>query len=286
MPHHLKPEEMTMKIAFQGELGAHSHLAIKSRYPLAEAVPCPTFEDAFSAIEDGSCDLGMIPVENSIAGRVADIHHLMPHADLSIIAEHFEPVHHQLLALPGVKLSDIKIARSHPMALGQCRNFLRAKGIRSVVATDTAGSARELKDSQDRNSAAIASRLAAQLYGLETLAADIEDAKHNTTRFLILSKTPEWPKVGTVPCKTTFVFEVRNVPAALFKAMGGFATNGVNMTKLESYMLDGSFTATQFYADVDGHPEDRSLKLALEELNFFSTHVKILGVYPSVEKDQ
>ncbi len=267
------------RIAFQGEPGANSHLAIAEAYPDCEAVPCATFEDAFAAIAAGDADLGMIPIENSVAGRVADIHHLMPDSGLHIVAEHFMPVRHQLLGIRGARLSDIKTVESHVHALGQCRKIIRKLGIRPLVAADTAGSAREIAQAGDRTRAAIASRLAAEIYGLDILADDVEDEAHNTTRFIVLSREASWAHNGGEAVITTFVFRVRNVPAALYKALGGFATNGVNMTKLESYMVEGNFFATQFYADVEGHPEERKLVLALEELAFFSKEMKILGVY-------
>jgi len=267
-------------IAFQGAPGAYSDLACRHAFPEMETLPCTQFEDAFAAVRDGRAALGMIPIENSVAGRVADIHHLMPDSGLFIIGEHFEPVHHHLLALPGTTLTDIKIVRSHVHALGQTRGFQRAHGLRPVVAVDTAGAAKELAESRDPTVAAIASELAGRIYGLVSLAANIEDAAHNTTRFLVMSREAKRAPRGR-PTVTTFVFNVRNVPAALYKALGGFATNAINMTKLESYMVNGNFTATQFYADVEAHPDERSLQLALEELEFFSTEVKILGVYPA-----
>src|SRR5436190_7011664 len=269
------------RIVFQGEPGANSHLAIHEAYPDSEAVPCPTFEDAFAAITAGDADLGMIPVENSVAGRVADIHHLMPESDLHIVAEHFMPVRHQLMAVKGATLDGIKTVESHVHALGQCRKVIRKLRIKPVVAADTAGSAREIAQAGDKSRAAIATRLAAEIYGLDILAADIEDEAHNTTRFIVLSREARWARNGSGPVITTFLFRVRNVPAALYKVLGGFATNGVNMTKLESYMIEGNFFATQFYADVEGHPDDRKLVLAFEELAFFSKEMKILGVYPA-----
>src|SRR5580704_9817333 len=269
------------RIAFQGEPGAHSHLAIAEAYPDCEAVPCATFEDAFAAITGGEADLGMIPIENSVAGRVADIHHLMPDSGLHIVAEHFMPVRHQLLGVRGAQLSDIRTVESHVHALGQCRKIIRRLGIKPLVAADTAGSAREIAQAGDKTRAAIASRLAAEIYGLDILAQDIEDEAHNTTRFIVLSRESKWATSGQGPVITTFLFRVRNVPAALYKALGGFATNGVNMTKLESYMVEGNFFATQFLADVDGHPDDPPLKRALEELEFFSRELRILGVYPA-----
>ena len=269
------------KIAYQGEPGANSHIACADVFPDMEPLPCATFEDAFTAIVDGSADLGMIPIENSLAGRVADIHHFLPTAGLHIIGEYFLPIHFQLMAPKGADIGGLKDVYSHVHALGQCRTILRAHGLRGHVAADTAGAAREVAEWGDPSRAALAPRMAASIYGLDILAADVEDAAHNTTRFVVLSKTPSWAAPRNGPLVTSFVFRVRNVPAALYKALGGFATNGVNMTKLESYMLEGEFTATQFLADVDGHPEDRGLALALEELEFFSKEVRILGVYPA-----
>jgi prephenate dehydratase len=269
------------KIVFQGEPGANSHLAISQVYPDAEAVPCATFEDAFAALSARDADLGMIPIENSVAGRVADIHHLMPNSKLHIIAEHFMPVQHQLLGIKGAKLEDIKTVESHVHALGQCRKIIRKLGIKPIVAADTAGSAREIAERGDKSCAAIATRLAAEIYGLDILAENVEDEAHNTTRFIVLSREKKWAPRDKGKVVTTFVFRVKNVPAALYKAMGGFATNGINMTKLESYMIEGNFFATQFYADVEGHPDDRGLVFALEELSFFSKELTILGVYPA-----
>ena len=269
------------KIAFQGEPGANSHIAIAEAYPDSEALPCPTFEDALAAIASGEASLGMIPIENSVAGRVADIHHLLPQSGLFIVGEYFLPIHHQLMAPRGAKLTDIRSVESHVHALGQCRRIIRKLGIKPIVSGDTAGAARLIAERGDKACAAIASKLAAEIYGLDVLAEDIEDETHNTTRFVVLAREAKWAEPGSGPLVTTFVFRVRNLPAALYKAMGGFATNGVNMTKLESYMIDGNFFATQFYADVDGHPEDRNLVLALEELAFFSKEMKILGVYPA-----
>lgn len=268
-------------IVFQGEPGANSHIACREVFPDHEAVPCPTFEDAFAALQNGEADLGMIPIENSVAGRVADIHHLMPTSGLTIIGEFFLPLSHQLMAVPGATLATVKSVQSHVMALGQCRNIIRKLGLKAVVGADTAGAARLIAEAGDPTQAAIASRLAAEIYGLDIIAENIEDEAHNTTRFIILAKDGEWAPSGNGPTVTTFVFRVRNVPAALYKALGGFATNGVNMAKLESYQLDGEFFATQFYADVDGHPDDPGLKLALEELAFFSKELRILGVYPA-----
>src|SRR5262245_24673805 len=269
------------RIAFQGEPAANSHLAALDAYPRMEALACPTFEDALAAVKTGKAKLAMIPIENSVAGRVADIHHLLPHSGLYIVAEHFERVHHQLLTLPGVKLSDLKTVHSHIMALGQCRKIIRALKLKPLAAADTAGAARELRESGDRSAAAIASRLAAEIYGLKIGKADIEDAAHNTTRFVVLASKPARVKKDDGPVVTSFVFRVRNVPAALYKALGGFASNGVNMPKPESYQLEGSFNATMFYADIEGHPESRAVSLALEELHFFSSEVTVLGTYPA-----
>jgi prephenate dehydratase len=270
----------TTTIAFQGAFGAYSDLACRRVFPDMATLPCGQFEDAFAAVREGRAALAMIPIENSVAGRVADIHHLMPDSGLHIIGEHFERVNHHLLAIPGARLAEIGTVRSHVHALSQCRNLIRALGLEPVIAADTAGAAAEVAARRDPRVAAIASELAGRIYGLVSLKENIEDALHNTTRFLIMSREPCRPRPGT-PSVTTFLFRVRNVPAALYKALGGFATNGINMTKLESYMVDGAFTATQFYADVEAHPEDRSLALALEELAFFSREVRLLGVYPA-----
>jgi prephenate dehydratase len=267
-------------IAFQGAPGAYSDLACRRVFPEMATLPCAQFEDAFAAVRECRARLAMIPIENSVAGRVADIHHLMPQSGLHIIGEHFERVNHHLLAVPGATIEGLRTVRSHVHALSQCRNLVRALGLTPGVAADTAGAAAEVAALCDPTVAAIASELAGQIYGLVSVQENIEDAEHNTTRFLIMSREAERPARGT-PTVTTFLFNVRNVPAALYKALGGFATNGVNMTKLESYMVGGAFAATQFYADVEAHPEDRPLALALEELAFFSTEVKILGVYPA-----
>jgi len=271
------------KIAFQGELGANSHIACNQAYRGYEPLPCPTFEDAFAAVRTGRAELAMIPIDNSVAGRVADIHHLMPRSGLHIVGEWFLPVQHQLMAPKGASLKTIKTVESHVHALGQCRNIIRKLGINAVVAADTAGAAREIAEAKDVARAALATKLAAKIYRLKILKKNVADAKHNTTRFVVLARQPKWASRKARRVMTTFVFEVRNIPAALYKALGGFATNGVNMTKLESYMVDGSFAATQFYADVQGHPKDRALELALEELAFVSQpkSLKILGVYPA-----
>jgi prephenate dehydratase len=268
------------RIAFQGELGANSHEACVADRPDFEPIPFATFEDAFEAVKTGDCALAMIPVENSIAGRVADVHHLLPASGLRIIGEYFKPIHFQLMANPGSRLEDIRRVISMPFAAGQCRRVLRRLGVAVDPAGDTALSAKMLAASPDPARAAIAPALAARLYGLEILMADIEDEAHNTTRFVVMSPDPEEPRPpADARCVTSFAFRVRNIPAALYKALGGFATNGVNMTKLESYMENGAFTATFFYAEVDGRPEDPGVGRALEELSFFSDHVELLGVF-------
>lgn len=272
-------------IAFQGAPGAYSDLACRTAYPDWTTLPCGSFEGAFGAVENGHAALAMIPIENSLAGRVADIHHLLPGTGLHIVGEHFQRVQHQLLAVPGASLQSIKRVRSHVHALGQCRKAFKRLGLEAIVHADTAGAAADLAKSGSKEEAAVASTLAAEIYGLDILEKDIEDASHNTTRFIVLSRDPVRPPAppadGDAKVITTFIFRVRNVPAALFKAMGGFATNGVNMTKLESYMIEGEFTASQFYADVEGHPDQAALRNALEELEFFSREVRILGVYPA-----
>jgi prephenate dehydratase len=269
------------RIAYQGEPGANSHLACREACPDLEAIACATFEDALAAVKSGDVALAMIPIENSVAGRVADIHHLLPAAGLYIVGEHFLRVRHQLMARKGATLKTIKKALSHTHALGQCRKKLRELGLTPVPEADTAGSARMVSEATDLSVAAIASSLAAEIYGLDILATDIEDEAHNTTRFLILSKEPDDAEPNNGPVMTTFIFRVRNVPAALYKALGGFATNGVNMTKLESYQPEGSFNATMFYADIEGHPADRMVHLALSELKFFAAELKLLGTYPA-----
>ena len=270
------------KIAFQGEPGANSDEACREHYPAYEPAPYAVFEDAFEAVKTGACELGMIPVENSIIGRQGDVHHLLPNSGLRIIAERFKPIHFQLMANPGVALADVTTVISMPFAAAQCRRVVRKLGARIEPASDTAASAKRLADQPDRRAAAIAPALAAQIYGLEILARDIEDESHNTTRFIVLTgdKNPPRPPPG-IPCVTAFTFRVRNLPAALYKALGGFATNAINMTKLESYMENGAFTATFFYAEVDGRPEDLALSRAFEELGFFSDHFEILGVFPA-----
>jgi prephenate dehydratase len=272
---------MTGKIAFQGVLGAYSDLACRVAYPDMETVPCESFETAMDAVRDGNADLAMLPCENSLAGRVPDIHHLLPGSGLFVIGEHFQRVEHCLLGIRGATTADLKRAHSHTVALGQVRHSLRRLDLTPVVQADTAGSAQLVAEWNRKEEAAVASSLAAEIYGLDILRANIEDALHNTTRFYIMAPKPKTPPPTEPNLMTTFVFRVRNVPAALYKALGGFATNGVNMTKLESYMLNGHFVATQFLCDADGHPEQPALRRALEELSFFSSEVRVLGVYPA-----
>jgi prephenate dehydratase len=269
------------RVAFQGEPGAFGNLAAREALPKAHAIPKPTFEDAIEAVRSSETDLAIIPVENSLHGRIVDIHHLLPEAGLSIVGEHFLPIHHQLLGIKGAKLSGIKTVFSQAPALGQCRKIIRNMKLTAQNWHDTAGAARHVAEMKDPTAAAIASTLAGQLYGLQVLKADVEDAAHNATRFLIMSRERSDARAGSGPIVTTFIFRVRNVPAALYKAMGGFATNGVNMTKLESYQLGGSFNATQFYADIEGHAEDEAVKRAFEELAFFTSKLTILGSYPA-----
>ena len=268
-------------IAFQGVAGAYSHLACREALPDMTPLPCANFEATFGAVTSGAAALAMIPIENSVAGRVADIHHLLPNSGLHIIAEHFQRVNHHLLTAKGTKMGDLKTVHSHIHALSQCRDLIGELDLKVSIHADTAGAASDLAASGNHSEAVIASRLAAEIYGLEILRSDIEDADHNTTRFVIMADEPSDPDPHAGLVMTTFVFRVRNVPAALYKAMGGFATNGVNMVKLESYMLDGNFNATQFYADIEGHPAEEHVRLALEELGFFSRYVRVLGVYPA-----
>ncbi len=274
----LKP---TGLIAYQGEPGSNSDAACRQMFPTLTPHSCTTFEQAFNAVQSGVADAAMIPVENSIAGRVADIHHLLPDSGLFVVGEYFLPIHFQLLGVRGATIDDITTVRSHVHAFWQCRRMLTEHGWASAVADDTAGAAREVAEAGDVAVAALAPILAAELYDLEVLAADVEDEHSNTTRFLVLAREPSEHSVTEGPMITSFVFRVRNIPAALYKALGGFATNGVNMTKLESYQLGGSFSATQFYADVEGHPESRPLTLALEELAFFCEDLRMLGTYPA-----
>jgi prephenate dehydratase len=272
---------MTGVIAFQGLPGAYSDLACRTAYPKMTTLPCEAFETAMDAVRDGSADLAMLPCENSLAGRVPDIHHLLPDSGLFVVGEHFHRVEHCLLGVKGSTIGDLRRAHSHTVALGQVRRILRSLNLTPVVEADTAGAAQLVAQWGDKAEAAIASSLAAEIYGLDVLQTNVEDATHNTTRFYVMAKQPTTPNPDLAHLMTTFVFRVRNVPAALYKALGGFATNGVNMTKLESYMVGGHFTATQFLCDVDGHPEQPALRRALEELAFFSSEVRVLGVYPS-----
>jgi prephenate dehydratase len=271
----------TNRIAFQGEPGAYSHQACREARPGMEALACRTFEDAIEACRAGEADLAMLPVENSTYGRVADIHSLLPGSGLYIVDEAFVRVHINLLGVRGAAAGDVRAAMSHTVLLGQCRAFLRAHGIAAVAGADTAGSAKAVAERGDPALGALASELAGEIYGLDVLARHIEDQANNTTRFLVMSRAPDFSRRGAGPMVTTFTFRVRNIPAALYKALGGFATNGINMTKLESYMVNGSFTATEFYADIEGHPEDAPVQRALDELAFFTSQRAILGVYPA-----
>ena len=272
---------MTGRIAFQGELGAYSHQACQQSRPEMEAVPSTTFEDVVDKVARGEVDLGMLAVENSTYGRVADVHSLLPKSGLHIVDEAFVRVHVNLLGLPGARLEDIVEAHGHVVILPQCARFLRTHGIAGKVSSDNARAAREVAEGGDRSRAALASELAASIYGLDVIARQIEDQANNTTRFLVMAREADPSRRGVGKMITTFTFRVRNIPAALYKAMGGFATNGINMTKLESYMVGGSFTATEFYADIEGHPDDPNVALALEELRYFTTQVNILGIYPA-----
>ena len=272
--------QAAQRIVFQGQPGAYSHLACRQVMPDVEALPAESFEDAFKALREGEVDRAMIPIDNSVAGRVADIHHLMPHAGLAIVAEHFQRVNHHLLGLPGTRLAEIRLIHSHIHALSQCRRLFRELGLMPQIHADTAGAAKEVAATGRRDQAAIASRLAAEIYGLEILRSDIEDEAHNTTRFVILSREPIEPPPYEGPVITSFLFQVRNVPAALYKALGGFATNGVNMIKLESY-VDAAFNQAQFYAEIMGHPSELGVRHAFDELAFFSDEIEWLGVYPA-----
>ena len=267
-------------ISFQGSPGAYSDMACRSVYPEMTTLGCKSFSDAFEAVRSGVASLAMIPIENTIAGRVADIHQLLPGSDLNIIGEHFQRVSHHLLAVPGAQISDITHVHSHIHALNQCGQLIRNLGVEPVVHVDTAGAAADIAAAGNKTQAAIASELAAEMDGLISLKANIEDADHNTTRFVVMAAEELKLDVNTKNLITSFVFRVRNVPAALYKSLGGFATNGVNLTKLESY-VDAGFVAAQFYADAEGHPEQKALKLALEELAFITHEIKILGVYPA-----
>ena len=270
-----------LTIAFQGAPGAYSDLACRTAQPAMTTLPCATFEEAFAAVREGRAALAMIPIDNSVAGRVADIHHLLPESGLHIVGEHFQQVVHHLLAPKGATIAGLKTVHSHVHALPQCRRIIAELGLKAIVHADTAGAAADVAARNNFSESAIASELAGQIYGLVSLRADVADLKNNTTRFVVMRLEPLDPDPAAGPVITSFVFRVRSVPAALYKALGGFATNGVNITKLESYIVDGGFTVAQFYADIDGHPDQRPVRLALEELSFFSREVRILGVYPA-----
>jgi prephenate dehydratase len=275
---------MTQKIAFQGELGAYGHQACVEARPDFDPLPCDTFEDAMEAVRSGAADLGMIAVENSTYGRVADVHCLLPKSGLHIVDEAFVRVHVNLLGVKGAALSDVKEAHGHVVILPQCAGFLKNHNITGKVSTDNARAAREVAEANDVTKAALASELAAEIYGLDVVARHIEDHSRNTTRFIIMAREPDTTRRGTDGMMMSFVFRVRNIPAALYKAMGGFATNGINMTKLESYMVDGEFTATEFYAEIEGHPEDENVRLAMEELDYFTDHVRVIGTFPAAAR--
>ncbi|WP_455482109.1 prephenate dehydratase [Bartonella sp. B35(2025)] len=279
----MKSTKKTNKISFQGEYGANSHIACINVFPDMDAIPSTTFEDALNLVENGQADLAMIPIENTLAGRVADIHYLLPQSSLYIIGEYFLPIHFQLMVLPGVMHEEIETVHSHIHALAQCRKIIRDNGWKPIISADTAGAAKFIKQDAKRSQAALAPLIAAKLYGLDILEKNVEDSPHNITRFIILSRSQQYVSKPQNSEKiiTSLLFRVRNTPAALYKAMGGFATNGINMTKLESYQIDGNFNATQFFVDIEGHPEDPIMQLALKELAFFSTEFRIIGIYPT-----
>ncbi len=273
----------TRKIAFQGVPGAYSHMACQAFMPEAEPLACHSFSDMIGAVQSKEADFAMVPVENSTAGRVADIHHLLPESGLFIIGEHFQPVQHRLLVVPGTRLEMLSEVHSHEQGLAQCRKSLQKLGIRPVIHADTAGAAKDIAALGKPHIGAVASALAAEIYGLEILEQDILDSNSNTTRFLIMARDSQIPADKGQPCITTLIFEVRSVPAVLYKALGGFATNGINLTKLESYMKGGSMQAAQFYIDCEGHIQSPAMVNALEELRFFckDNGVQILGSYPA-----
>lgn len=268
-----------MRIAYQGVAGAYSHIASMTVYPGQEYLPCDTFEKAMKLVSEGEADLAMIPVENSNAGRVSDVHFLLPQTGLHIIGEFFLPINHQLLGLPGTKLADVKSASSHPQALAQCSEFLKRHGIKPTARIDTALSCQDVLKFQDKSIAAIASKLAGEIYGLDVVAPNIENARNNTTRFLIMAREAEIPEDDGGEFITSFIFKAKNIPAALYKALGGFATNGINITKLESYLLEGKFVSAQFYAEIESHPSRKAFQNAFDELKFFSESIHVLGTY-------
>ena len=268
-----------MRIAYQGVAGAYSHIASMTVYPGQEYLPCDTFEKAMKLVSEGEADLAMIPVENSNAGRVSDVHFLLPQTGLHIIGEFFLPINHQLLGLPGTKLADVKSASSHPQALAQCSEFLKRHGIKPTARIDTALSCQDVLKFQDKSIAAIASKLAGEIYGLDVVAPNIENARNNTTRFLIMAREAEIPEDDGGEFITSFIFKAKNIPAALYKALGGFATNGINITKLESYLLEGKFVSAQFYAEIESHPSRKAFHNAFDELKFFSESIHVLGTY-------
>ena len=268
-----------MRIVYQGVAGAYSHIASMTVYPGQEYLPCDTFEKAMKLVSEGEADLAMIPVENSNAGRVSDVHFLLPQTGLHIIGEFFLPINHQLLGLPGTKLADVKSASSHPQALAQCSEFLKRHGIKPTARIDTALSCQDVLKFQDKSIVAIASKLAGEIYGLDVVAPNVENARNNTTRFLIMAREPEIPEDDGSAFITSFIFKAKNIPAALYKALGGFATNGINITKLESYLLEGKFVSAQFYAEIESHPSRKAFQNAFDELKFFSESIHVLGTY-------
>lgn len=272
---------MSVRIVYQGEPGAYSHLACREHFPDMDPWACQSFAQSFARVRSGEAALAMIPVENTVAGRVSDIYHLLPDGELFIIQERYQPIHHQLLGLPGADLKAVTTARSHPMALGQVRERLLALGITAIADVDTAAAARKVAERGDPTIVAVASRVAADEYGLDILLEDIEDSGSNTTRFIVLSKTAQLPPIGNGSVVSSYVFRTRSVPSSLYKALGGFASNGLNLTKLESYMIGGGFKAAQFYVDVEGHPDSQAMRNALEELDFFTEDVRHLGTYPA-----
>ena len=269
----------TNSFAFQGVSGAYSEQAGKNVFPDANSVPCATFEEMFACVRDGKADIALVPIENSQAGRVADTQRLIPDSDLNIIGEYFLEVRHNLLAIPGTKINDIKRIHSHEQGIAQCRNKIIKLNKEMVIAADTAGSAKKISELNKKEDAAIASALAAEIYNLDILEENFQDAEYNVTRFLIMSKNKSSIESNESDLLTTLVFVVRSIPASLYKCLGGFASNGINITKLESYIHPQGFDVAQFYIDFEGHPDDKSVKLAFEEMKFFCKEFKVLGVY-------
>jgi len=268
-----------IKVAFQGEKGAYSHLACLEVFPNADAIACSTFEETFQLAKDNSEYKIVIPIENSLAGRVADIHYLIPKYKLQIHAEHFQKVTHNLLGIKGSKIKDIKTVRSHSQAIGQCNKMISENKLKPIISADTAGSAKFISEKKDKTDSAIASELAAKIYSLEILKSNVEDESGNVTRFFIMGKDSKHPEHKDKKYITSCIFKLKSIPAALYKALGGFATNGVNLCKLESFSVKNTFDQVNFYIDIEGHIEDPSLQKALEELGFHTQKLDILGVY-------